>query len=187
MNSFTIVISKKNKINSVLNNCNLWIKHDPLLSSSWKIISLHQNNAKDVAKWLIFCFEIVYFVSASCLIRHLHLVDFTNWIDICQSNGNILVAGGIYKNVRIFDKRGSKIVQTFDDIHNGNIFSSLNKLFLNSSCYFLGQIFCVRWSPSGDLLASASEDKTAALLDFRTGKQLYTGNISDGSKYWRFD
>ena len=40
----------------------------------------------------------------------------------------------------------------------------------------------MRWSPSGDKLASASNDKTAKLLDFKTGKVLYTGNTSDESK-----
>lgn len=43
-------------------------------------------------------------------------------------------------------------------------------------------INCVRWSPTGDMLAGASEDKTAALLDFKTGKKFYTGNTSDQSK-----
>ena len=38
---------------------------------------------------------------------------------------------------------------------------------------------CVRWSPSSDKLASASFDKTVKLLDFKTGKVLYTGNTSD--------
>ena len=45
----------------------------------------------------------------------------------------------------------------------------------------------MRWSPSGDMLVTASEDKTVALLDFKTGKTLYTGNISDGSKFSLFD
>ena len=40
----------------------------------------------------------------------------------------------------------------------------------------------MRWSPSGDKLASASDDKTVKLLDFKTGKVLYAGNTSDGSK-----
>ena len=40
----------------------------------------------------------------------------------------------------------------------------------------------MRWSPSGDMLASASLDKTVNLLDFKTGKVLYTGNTSDGGK-----
>ena len=40
----------------------------------------------------------------------------------------------------------------------------------------------MRWSPSGDKLASASDDKIVKLLDLKTGKVLYTGNTSDGSK-----
>ena len=40
----------------------------------------------------------------------------------------------------------------------------------------------MRWSPTGDKLASASNDKTIKLLDFKTGKVLYTGYTSDGSK-----
>ena len=40
----------------------------------------------------------------------------------------------------------------------------------------------MRWSPSGDKLASASLDRTVKLLDFKTGKVLYAGNTSDGSK-----
>ena len=105
------------------------------------------------------------------------------WIDVCQSDGNILVSGGTERQVKIFDKRKSKIAQTFDNIHTGNIFDLFNKLFRISNCNFLGEIRCVRWSPSGDMIASASFDKTAALLDFKTGKKLYTGNTSDGSKF----
>ena len=40
----------------------------------------------------------------------------------------------------------------------------------------------MRWSPSGDKLASASGDKRVKLLDFKTGKVLYTGKTSDESK-----
>ena len=36
----------------------------------------------------------------------------------------------------------------------------------------------MRWSPNGDKLASASDDKTVKLLDFKTGKVLYTGITS---------
>ena len=38
----------------------------------------------------------------------------------------MLAAGGCDKNVKIFDKRESKIVQTFDNIHTGNIFILFN-------------------------------------------------------------
>ena len=48
--------------------------------------------------------------------------------------------------------------------------------------FFLVDIRCVRWSPSGDMLASASSDPAVKLLDFKAGKALYTGNTSDGGK-----
>ena len=94
----------------------------------------------------------------------------------------MLAAGGDDKNVKIFDKRESKIVQTYDDIHIGNIFL-FNKYFWFYSL-FLDSINCVRWSPSGDMIASASADSTVQLLDFNTGKKLYT---SDESKCLLFD
>ena len=46
----------------------------------------------------------------------------------------------------------------------------------------LDKINCVRWSPSGDELASASNDKTVKLVDFKTGKVLFTGNTSARGK-----
>ncbi len=39
----------------------------------------------------------------------------------------------------------------------------------------------MRWSPNGDMIASASEDKTVQVLDFKTGKVIHTGKTSDGS------
>ena len=41
----------------------------------------------------------------------------------------------------------------------------------------------MRWRPSGDKLASASWDNTAKLLDFKTGKVLYTVKTSDKRNY----
>ena len=101
-------------------------------------------------------------------------------IDVCKSNGNLLASDGS-GNVNIFDKRESKIVQTFEDIHMGNIISSFNKSSLMTNTYFEGAIHCVRWSPSGEMLATASSDMSASLLDFKTGKKLYTGKTSDNS------
>ena len=53
-------------------------------------------------------------------------LDVTQWIDVCQSDGNMLATGGKDENVKIFDKREYKIVQTFDGIHPGNIFCLIN-------------------------------------------------------------
>ena len=41
----------------------------------------------------------------------------------------------------------------------------------------------MRWSPNGDMIASASDNATVALLDFKAGKKLYTGKTSDGCKF----
>ncbi len=63
------------------------------------------------------------------------------------------------------------------------------KLFFHVSHFnyrfenILDTIYCVRWNPSGDMIASASHDQTAKLLDFKTGKVLHTGTTPDGSNY----
>ena len=46
----------------------------------------------------------------------------TLWIDVCQNDGNLLVSGGYNANIKIFDKRESKIIKTFDDVHSGGNF-----------------------------------------------------------------
>ena len=43
----------------------------------------------------------------------------THWIDICETNGNLLASGGRDATIKIFDKRRAKIVKTFGDIHAG--------------------------------------------------------------------
>jgi WD40 repeat protein len=45
-----------------------------------------------------------------------------------------------------------------------------------------GKALCVRWNSSGNLLASASSDKTVTILDFLTGKTVLTAkNSNDGN------
>ena len=112
-----------------------------------------------------------------------NLLDSTYyWIDVCQNDGNLLaVGGGTFGNIKIFDKRESKIIKTFDLVHSSNNLD-LFKYRLDVWIFILDAINCVRWSPSGDKLTSASRDKTVKLLDFKTGKVLYTGKTSDGSK-----
>ena len=49
---------------------------------------------------------------------------------------------------------------------------------INFKCFnycLLDVIYCVRWSPKGDIIFSASYDVTVALLDYKSGKKLYTG------------
>ncbi len=68
------------------------------------------------------------------------------------------------------------------------LFFNFFKLFLHPSHFNyefennLDCIYCVRWNPSGDMIASVSRDRKAKLLDFKTGKVLLTGTFSDGSK-----
>ena len=132
-----------------------------------------------ILRFELLCFASSYF----CFIWYSFLIDLaTYWIDVCQSNGNLLAASGSDENVKIVDKRESKIVQTFAGNHKSNVFL-FNKSFLTSNCYYIGTIYCVRWSPSGDMLASSSSDKTVVLSDFKTGKKLYTGKTPDNSKF----
>ena len=81
--------------------------------------------------------------------------------------------------IKIFDKREAKVVQTFDGIHKRNIFEMV---FFTPKLLILDWINCVRWSPSRDMLATASNDRKVSLLDFKTGKVLYTEKTSDDSK-----
>ena len=78
--------------------------------------------------WCFFC--------DSCLIPHLSLLDWTFWIDVCQNDGNMLASGGTDVNLKIFDKRESKIVQTFNEIHLGNIFLFNMKASAESQWWF---------------------------------------------------
>jgi hypothetical protein len=43
----------------------------------------------------------------------------TYWIDVCQSNANLLASGGNEKAIKIFDKRESKIIKTFEYVYLG--------------------------------------------------------------------
>ena len=44
----------------------------------------------------------------------------TWWIDVCPDDENLLAAGGKDNNVKIYDRRESRIVKTFgDELHSG--------------------------------------------------------------------
>ncbi len=53
------------------------------------------------------------------------IIDLTVWIDVCQSNGNLLASGGTEQIIKIFDKRESKIVKTFEVVHSGKELHSI--------------------------------------------------------------
>ncbi len=53
------------------------------------------------------------------------IIDFTFWIDVCQSNGNLLASGGQDGIIKIFDKRESKIVKTFEGVHSSKELHSI--------------------------------------------------------------
>ena len=70
-----------------------------------------------------FNFLVLFSISDFFFDLSLFLIgEGTRWIDVCQSNGNLLASGGGNMAVKIFDKREAKIVQTFDGIHKGSIF-----------------------------------------------------------------
>ena len=60
-------------------------------------------------------------------------------------------------------------------------FKLLNALFLKTDAYFEGSQ-CVRWSPSGDMIACAGTEG-AKLLDSKNVNALYAERTSDGSIY----
>lgn len=83
---------------------------------------------------------------------------------------------GVDTALKIYDRRESEIVKTFEELHRGNNRS------VNSHLAILDFIPCVRWNATGDLLATSSGDKTAKVSDFKTGKTIYTGDAPDSSK-----
>lgn len=94
-----------------------------------------------------------------------------------------MVAIAVSRYLTNENRRLSKPLKAYTQVSFSDLF---NKFFLTCNNYSLGGINCVRWNPSGDMLASASSDKTAKVLDFKTGKVLYTGTTSDGSKLLTF-
>mgnify|MGYP000981064928 CR=1 FL=1 len=63
----------------------------------------------------ICCFPFVMCLSFDVRYNRQHPLD-----DVCPSNGNLLAAS-TQKDIKIFDKRGSTIVKTFDKVHSSRI------------------------------------------------------------------
>ena len=107
------------------------------------------------------------------------------WIDVCPRNPNLLAAGGAGKSVSIYDKRSSRIVEKFLNIHSGiyklNIYTAYRIVSLDFA-HNKDRINCVRWDARGNRLVSASQDGTAQIIDFASGKVSYTSIASSGGK-----
>lgn len=57
---------------------------------------------------------------------------------------------------------------------------------INISQYDLDELFCVRWNANGSMLASASQDTSVKITDFKAEKVLYTGTTLDYSASFFF-
>lgn len=65
----------------------------------------------------------MHFISSELtiiLITNLHL-DCTYWIDVCSNDGNLLATGGNDGNIKIYDRRSSSIVKTFE-VHTSKLY-----------------------------------------------------------------
>lgn len=102
----------------------------------------------------------------------------TFWIDCCPTNGNLLAACGRDLDIKIYDRRESKIVKTFAELYRSNDLTGLIELI----SLLLDQVTCVRWNSSGTTLVSGSTDSTVKVVDFNTGKILHSEKNSDWSR-----
>eukprot|EP00331_Platyophrya_macrostoma_P012772 CAMPEP_0176411192 /NCGR_PEP_ID=MMETSP0127-20121128/3473_1 /TAXON_ID=938130 /ORGANISM="Platyophrya macrostoma, Strain WH" /LENGTH=332 /DNA_ID=CAMNT_0017790767 /DNA_START=47 /DNA_END=1045 /DNA_ORIENTATION=+ len=81
------------------------------------------------------------------------------WIDV-SPDGNLVIGAGEDVDVNVFDRRENKVVKSFEK--------------LLPEC---GQ--CVKWNQDGKLFAVASEDCTAKVVDFASGKVIFEKKTAD--------
>ena len=67
----------------------------------------------------LFCLSKYTYDSFSIHWKLNEFIGKTNWVDVCQSDSNLLVSGGSDKSIKIYDHRIEKISKTFDNIHAG--------------------------------------------------------------------
>mgnify|MGYP000885030011 CR=1 FL=1 len=66
--------------------------------------------------------------------RIVNLANFLYWIDVCPINGNLLATGDADNQVKIFDKRVSKTVKNFKDLHPSTTFWFITIDYLYRFC-----------------------------------------------------
>ena len=86
--------------------------------------------------------------------------------------------------ILIFTTKGSQrssiFLRTF--IQVDKLMSKLLRVVLLDFACIKGTINCVRWDSKGERLVSASSDHKVKMIDFASGKILYTGATLDGRK-----
>ena len=97
------------------------------------------------------------------------------WIDVCPTNANLVATSSADKIIKIFDKRSSEIVKTFQNIHSGKCITSINLIIIADGINF------VRWSPNGTMLASTSTDRCVYVTDFASGWITHKSLSREGS------
>ena len=54
------------------------------------------------------------------------IIGIIKCMDVCPTNANLVGVSGYGGNIIIHDRRQSSILKTFDDVHSGNFYLSIN-------------------------------------------------------------
>lgn len=91
-----------------------------------------------------------------------------------RNDGNLLLFVGGRGMIGIYDFREARITQKFKGAPKRN----LSMLAISEFGEAIQSTFwCARWSPDGNLIATASNDGNAKILDYRNGKTLFQTKI----------
>ena len=61
--------------------------------------------------------------------------SITFWIDVCPIDGNLLASGGEDHDIKIYDRRESKIVKVFSDLHSGSYVTKIIVFYIYFTFY----------------------------------------------------
>ena len=97
------------------------------------------NLSVSLVNWLILTCLLYYFTTFLS-------IGWTNWIDVCPTDANLLASTGSNHEINIYDRRESKIERCIDGVHTGNIFCRYYRPILFNTTWKI----IIRW----DLLCS---------------------------------